>query len=184
MGEAVVETYKERAREALAQSGIRRLATVCCVRWSTRFRNGGGERARPAASWRHGGNCGRDVELVSRWLVRAPNFATTAEGLRLSEHVMSLARSKQRRDGVGFMTRLPRAGILQRSRARAGTDQLDGPADRAATAAALPTIRASTRPRRRSISGGAAQPSCAANPRELHPCARRTTAVASIGGAS
>jgi len=44
------------------------------------LRNGPSERARPAASWRRGGNWGREVELVSRRLVRAPLFATTTIG--------------------------------------------------------------------------------------------------------
>jgi putative ABC transport system permease protein len=44
------------------------------------LRNGPAERARPAVSWRRSGNWGRDVELVSRRLMRAPIFAATTIG--------------------------------------------------------------------------------------------------------
>src|SRR5438067_2403881 len=44
------------------------------------LRNGPAERARPAASWRRGGNWGYDIELVRRRLARSPIFAATTIG--------------------------------------------------------------------------------------------------------
>ena len=41
------------------------------------LRNGSAEKARPAASWRRSGNWGRDIELVTRRLVRSPMFAAS-----------------------------------------------------------------------------------------------------------
>jgi hypothetical protein len=80
LGDALVETYKDRARDALNRGGILRLAAVWVRALVDSLRNGPGERARPAASWRRGGNWGRDVELVSRRLARAPVFAATTIG--------------------------------------------------------------------------------------------------------
>jgi putative ABC transport system permease protein len=77
MGEAVVEAYRDRARDALRRGGIPRLALVWIRALADALRNGPAERVRPAASWRRGGNWGRDVELVSRRIVRAPVFAAT-----------------------------------------------------------------------------------------------------------
>src|SRR5919201_1813878 len=65
MGEAVVETYRDRARDALRRGGILSLAILWMRALVDSLRNGPSERARPAASWRRGGNWGRDVELVS-----------------------------------------------------------------------------------------------------------------------
>lgn len=80
MGDAVAETYRDRARDALNRGGILHLAAVWVRALLDSLRNGPGERAQPAASWRRGGNWGRDVELVSRRLVRAPAFAATTIG--------------------------------------------------------------------------------------------------------
>ena len=80
MGEAVAETYRDRARDALHRGGLLHLAAVWVRALVDSLRNGPGERAQPAASWRRGGNWGRDVELVSRRLVRAPAFAATTIG--------------------------------------------------------------------------------------------------------
>lgn len=75
MGEALVEAYGDRARAALSRGGTVRLAGVWVRAFADALRNGTGERVRPAASWRRAGNWGRDVELVTRRLVRAPGFA-------------------------------------------------------------------------------------------------------------
>jgi putative ABC transport system permease protein len=80
MGDAVVETYRDRARDALRRGGILRLALVWMRALADSLRNGPAERMRPAASWRRGGNWGRDVELVSRRLVRAPLITATTIG--------------------------------------------------------------------------------------------------------
>lgn len=58
MGIAVVETYRDRAREALNRGGVIRLATIWVRALVDALRNGPGERARPAASWRRSGNLG------------------------------------------------------------------------------------------------------------------------------
>ncbi len=80
MGDAVVETYRDRARDALHRGGIMRLATVWMRALADSVRNGPGERARPAVSWRRSGNWGRDAELAVRRLLRAPAFAVVTIG--------------------------------------------------------------------------------------------------------
>ena len=76
MGDAVVETYRDRAREALNRGGIIRLAGVWIRALVDSLRNGPGERARPAVSWRRSGNWGRDAELATRRLMRAPGWSS------------------------------------------------------------------------------------------------------------
>jgi putative ABC transport system permease protein len=80
MGEAVVETYRDRARDALRRGGILRLVVVWIRALGDSLRNGAGERVRPAVSWRRHGSWGRDLELVSRRLVRSHIFALTTIG--------------------------------------------------------------------------------------------------------
>jgi hypothetical protein len=80
MGTAVVEAYMDRARDAMKTGGLTRLGMLWARALADSLRNGPAERVRPAASWRRGGNWGRDVELVSRRLVRAPVFAATTIG--------------------------------------------------------------------------------------------------------
>jgi putative ABC transport system permease protein len=80
MGEAVVETYRDRARQALSYGGVIRLAVVWMRALLDALRNGLGERMRPAVSWRRGGNWGRDAELAIRRLVRAPAFLVATAG--------------------------------------------------------------------------------------------------------
>ena len=75
MGQAVVETYRDRAREALGRGGVPRLAVVWMRALGDAARNGPGERLRPAVGWRRGGNWGREGEMVLRRLRRAPAFA-------------------------------------------------------------------------------------------------------------
>ena len=61
MGTAVVETYRDRARAALRAGGIVRLAGLWMRALVDSVRNGPGERANPAVSWRRGGNWGRQL---------------------------------------------------------------------------------------------------------------------------
>ena len=80
MGNAVVEAYTDRTRDALTNSGKIHLIALWFRAFVDSLRNGAAERVRPAASWRRGGNWGRDVELASRRLMRAPAFAATTIG--------------------------------------------------------------------------------------------------------
>jgi predicted permease len=80
MGEAVVEAYRDRAREALLRGGVIRLAVVWLRALADSLRNGPGERVRPAAAWRRSGNWGRDAELATRRLLRAPAFVAATVG--------------------------------------------------------------------------------------------------------
>jgi putative ABC transport system permease protein len=75
MGQAVVETYRDRAREALGRGGLPRLAVLWMRALGDAARNGPGERLRPAVGWRRGGNWGREGGMVLRRLRRAPAFA-------------------------------------------------------------------------------------------------------------
>jgi putative ABC transport system permease protein len=80
MGNAMVEAYCDRAREALNRGGSIRLAAVWVRALVDSLRNGPGERARPAASWRRSGNWGRDAELATRRLMRAPALVIAVVG--------------------------------------------------------------------------------------------------------
>jgi putative ABC transport system permease protein len=80
MGDAVVETYRDRARDALRRGGIPQLAMVWMRALVDSLRNGPGERARPAVSWRRSGNWGRDAEFALRRLLRARAFAAVTIG--------------------------------------------------------------------------------------------------------
>ena len=80
MGDAVVETYRDRARDALRDGGILRLAIVWMRALVDSLRNGPGERARPAVSWRRRGNWGRDAEMALRRLLRARAFVAVTVG--------------------------------------------------------------------------------------------------------
>lgn len=75
MGLPVVEAYRDRAREAMTRRGLIGLAGVWAHALVDTLRNGPGERAHPAVSWRRTGNWGRDAELAFRRLVRAPAMA-------------------------------------------------------------------------------------------------------------
>src|SRR5262245_57614739 len=75
MGDAVVETYRDRAHDALRRGGIARLALVWMRALQDSVRNGVSERVHPAVSWRRNGNWGRDVEVATRRLLRARTFA-------------------------------------------------------------------------------------------------------------
>jgi len=80
MGTAVVETYRDRAREALNRGGVLRLAALWVRALVDSVRNGAGERARPAVRWRRSGNWGRDAELATRRLLRAPALVLAVVG--------------------------------------------------------------------------------------------------------
>src|SRR5262245_33744794 len=80
MGNAVVEAYMDRARDALKDGGTMPLVALWVRALVDSLRNGAAERVRPAAAWRRAGDWGRDVELVRRRLVRSPIFAATTIG--------------------------------------------------------------------------------------------------------
>jgi putative ABC transport system permease protein len=77
MGEALVETYQDRAREA---SSVLGLVGVWSAALRDSLRNGLGERARPAVSWRRTGDWGHDMEMVSRRFRRTPLFFAAVLG--------------------------------------------------------------------------------------------------------
>jgi putative ABC transport system permease protein len=78
MGAALVETYRDRATEAFKAGGTLRLASVWFAALRDSIRNGLGERARPAVSWRRNGDWGRDMELVLRRFRQKPMFVIAA----------------------------------------------------------------------------------------------------------
>ena len=80
LGKAVVHTYCERCRAALRAGGVRSLMRVWARAVWDSLRNGLGERMRPAVSWRRNGNWGRDLEIATRRLVRAPLFMIAMVG--------------------------------------------------------------------------------------------------------
>jgi putative ABC transport system permease protein len=80
MGDGVVEAYMDRACDAVRTGGPVRLATLWVRALVDSLRNGVSERIRPATSWRRGGNWGRDAEMVTRRLMRAPAFAVATVG--------------------------------------------------------------------------------------------------------
>ena len=80
MGGPVVEAYMDRARDAMRRGGPLRVAMLWVRALADSLRNGLAERVRPATSWRRGGNWGRDIEMVSRRLWRAPVFAMVTVG--------------------------------------------------------------------------------------------------------
>lgn len=79
MGQALLEAYRDRARAAL-QRGVFALAGLWLRALVDALRNGPGARWRPAVSWRRSGNWGRDIELATRRLVRAPLFVVAMLG--------------------------------------------------------------------------------------------------------
>ena len=80
MGEAFVETYLDRCRDARRRGGILAVAMVWLAALGDSLRNGLGERLRPGVAWPRSGNWGRDGELAIRRLVRAPVFAVSMIG--------------------------------------------------------------------------------------------------------
>jgi putative ABC transport system permease protein len=80
MGNSVVEAYHDRARDALNRRGVAGLAALWVRALFDSLHNGPGERTRPAVSWRRSGNWGRDVELATRRLIRAPALVVAVVG--------------------------------------------------------------------------------------------------------
>lgn len=80
MGNALVETYRDRCRTALRTRGFGALSVVWLRALADSIRNGLAERLRPAVSWRRAGNWGRDMELATRRLLRAPGFVLAMVG--------------------------------------------------------------------------------------------------------
>ncbi len=74
MGDALVETYRDRCRAAIRDGGIPALAGIWLQSLADSTRNGLGERMRPSVDWRRNGNWGRDAERAVRRLTRAPLF--------------------------------------------------------------------------------------------------------------
>ncbi len=77
MGEAFVETYRDRCRSAHERAGVGGVISVCVRALLESLVNGVGDRVNPAAAWRRSGNWGRDTERALRRLVRDPMFAIT-----------------------------------------------------------------------------------------------------------
>jgi putative ABC transport system permease protein len=80
MGDAMAETYRDRCRDALRSGGVMSLFREWVRGLGDSVRNGPGEHVQPAVRWRRGGNWGRDIELATRRLMRAPMFALATIG--------------------------------------------------------------------------------------------------------
>src|SRR5215831_14185223 len=80
MGNAVVEAYMDRARDAMKRGGTIRLVALWLRALLDSLRSGAAERVSPAANWRRSGNWGRDLEFVRRRIARSPVFAATTIG--------------------------------------------------------------------------------------------------------
>jgi len=74
MGSGVVAAYVARAEATLNRRGAMGWAWLLLRALALSIWNGLGERLQPAASWRRGGNWGRDFELARRRLLRSPVF--------------------------------------------------------------------------------------------------------------
>ncbi len=72
MGESLVETYVDRARETRTRGAS--FVTVWFAALRDSLLNGVGERIRPAVSWKRGGDWGRDLQSVGRRFRRSPLF--------------------------------------------------------------------------------------------------------------
>lgn len=79
MGEALVEAYGSRARDASQRGRIQLAGVWFAALWDS-LRNGLGERLRPAVAWRRSGDWGRDMERVRRRLIRRPLFLAAVLG--------------------------------------------------------------------------------------------------------
>jgi hypothetical protein len=78
MGDAVVETYRDKAHEALNRGRVFLLLVVWVVAFADSLLNGLSERVRPAASWRRGDHWGRDAKFAFRQLLKSPGFTLVA----------------------------------------------------------------------------------------------------------
>ena len=79
MGRSFIETYRDRAREALQRRGVPGLAGVWIRAGRDALRSGASERVHPANAWRTRG-WGRDAELAVRRLSRSPGFVAAIVG--------------------------------------------------------------------------------------------------------
>ncbi|HSA57524.1 MAG TPA: ADOP family duplicated permease [Gemmatimonadaceae bacterium] len=80
MGDALIETYRDRCRAALRRGGVPALVGLWLRALVDSLRNGPGEHARPAVRWRRSGNWGRDAQMTLRRMVRAPVFVASMVG--------------------------------------------------------------------------------------------------------
>src|SRR5215831_20549563 len=78
MGEGLIETYLSRSRDMVNAGSVFHLPVVWFSALCDSVRNGLGERARPAVSWRRNGDWGRDMELVLRRFRQKPMFVIAA----------------------------------------------------------------------------------------------------------
>jgi putative ABC transport system permease protein len=74
LGDAMIETYRDRVREAFERHGRMGVATTWSLALIDSFRNGFGERLRPSVVWRRAGDWGRDLDVASRRLRHRPMF--------------------------------------------------------------------------------------------------------------
>jgi predicted permease len=81
MGEAMLEAYRDRARDAYRASGIIGIVTLCGRATVDTVRNGPGEHLRPAARWPRGGKWGARFAGVGGDLRHVPRAARTHPGL-------------------------------------------------------------------------------------------------------
>jgi len=75
MGLAMIEAYRDRAREAVRRGGVVPLVGIWLRALVDAVRNGASEWFSPAAAWRRAGNWRRDAEFATRRLLRAPAAA-------------------------------------------------------------------------------------------------------------
>ena len=99
-GNAMVEAYMDRARDAPKNSGKIHLVALWFRALVDSLRNGAAERMRPAASWRRAGNWGRDIELVRRRLVHSPIFAATSRTQENGSNKTSAFSQAALRNGI------------------------------------------------------------------------------------
>jgi len=78
MGDAVVETYLDKAHEGINRGRVFLLPAVWVVAFADSLRNGLSERIRPAASWSRGDHWGRDAKFAFRRLLKSPGFTLVA----------------------------------------------------------------------------------------------------------
>jgi putative ABC transport system permease protein len=79
-GQSLVETYRDRARQALERGGLVRLAGVWLAALRDAVTSGPAERRHPAAWGRRGGNWGRDLEIATRRLARSRGMVLAVVG--------------------------------------------------------------------------------------------------------
>jgi putative ABC transport system permease protein len=80
MRDSIVEAYRDRAREAQKRRGAIGVAGVWVHALVDTLRNGPGERANPAVSWRRTGQWARDAQYATRRLMRAPAMVAAVVG--------------------------------------------------------------------------------------------------------